>query len=112
MNLKAKIHVENQKTAAESRLLARQVLLRENGLDPKTIQREALIRKLKAEIRKANYRLARIAAQEKLNADKARTKAEKLAGQKSVSKKPPAQTGADAAAEKPKKEKKAKKESR
>ena len=108
MNLKAKIHVENQKKAAEGRLSARLTLLQEKGLADTAIQREASIRKLKAEIRKANYRLSRIAAQEKLNADKAQTKAKKLAAKKSAAEKPKAETVADAPAKKAKKEKKAK----
>ena len=111
MNLKAKIHVENQKKAAESRLAARLTFLQEKGLSAETIRREASIRKLKAEIRKADYRLSRIAAQEKLNADKAQTKAEKLAAKKSGGEKPQKQSVADAPAKKAKKEKKAKPES-
>jgi hypothetical protein len=110
MNLKAKIHVENQKRAAEGRLSDRLTFLQEKGLTATTIQREASIRKLKAAIRKANYRLARIAAQEKLNADKVQTKAKKLAAKKSGGEKPQAETVADAPVKKAKKEKKPKQE--
>jgi hypothetical protein len=83
MNLKAKIYVENQKKTAHGKLAARLAFLNEKGLDGGAIQRGSMIRKLRAEIRKANYRLACIAAQEKLNA-------ERLAAKKSLREMPPA----------------------
>ena len=83
MNLKAKIHVENQKKTAHGKLAARLAFLNEKGLDGGAIQRDSMIRKLRAEFRKANYRLACIAAQEKLNA-------ERLAAKKSLREMPPA----------------------
>jgi len=77
MPLKAKIHVENQKKTAHGKLAARLALLNEKGLGGGAIQRDSMMRKLRAEIRKANYRLACIAAQEKLNE-------ERLAAKKSL----------------------------
>ena len=84
MNLKAKINVENQKKIAQDKLEARLAFLNEKGWDSGAIQRGSMIRKLRAEIRKANYRLACIAAQEKLNA-------ERLAAKKSLREMPPAE---------------------
>jgi hypothetical protein len=57
-----------------------------------------VMRKLRAEIRKANYRLACIAAQEKLNS-------ERLAAKKSLREMPPAEPIKEAPGEKGKKEK-------
>ena len=74
MNLKAKIHVENQKQTAVEKLAARQAILNEKGLDDVAVQRDAMFRKIKADIRKANVRLSAIAAQEKLNAERAKAK--------------------------------------
>jgi hypothetical protein len=92
MNLKQKIYAENQKKVVEGKISVRRAFLKEKGLDNAAIQQDAAIRKLKAEIRKANYRLASIAAQEKLNAEKAQAKAEKLAARKSDHEAAPAKT--------------------
>jgi outer membrane biosynthesis protein TonB len=105
MNLKAKIHLENQKNAAEGRLAVRLDFLKEKGSEGVAIQRDPVIRKIKAEIRKANYRLASIAAQEKLNAEKAQVKAEKLVKVKSNREKAPAEKPKPVAKEKVKPEK-------
>lgn len=87
MNLKAKIYVESQKKTAEERLAARQTDLIEKGLDDAAVQRDTLFRKIRADIRKANFRLAAIAAQETLNAKRAKTKADKQAALKADAKK-------------------------
>jgi hypothetical protein len=92
MNLKQKIYAENQKNVVENRIAIRQAFLKEKGLDSAAIQKDVSIRKMRAEIRQANYRLASIAAQEKLNADKAQAKAEKLAAGKSAGKAAPPKT--------------------
>ena len=83
MSLKAKIHVENQKKTVDGKLAVRLAFLNEKGLDGGAIRRDPVIRKLRAEFRKANYRLACIAAQEELNA-------ERLATKKSLREMPPA----------------------
>ena len=106
MNLKAKGYLESQKKVTGDKLAARMSSLEEKGLDDAAIQRDSLIKKMKADIRKANYRLGCIAAQEKLNADKAQTKAEKLAAKKNVPDKPPAKPAKGAPGKKEKKEKK------
>ncbi|UCE56342.1 MAG: hypothetical protein JSV31_13140 [Desulfobacterales bacterium] len=87
-----KIHLEKQNKTAEDKLVARLAFLKEKGLESVTIQRDTLIRKIRAQIRKVNYRLACIAAQEKLNAEKAQIKAEKLDKKKSSREMPPAET--------------------
>ena len=99
MNLKAKIYVENQKKTANDKLAARLAFLNEKRLDGAAIQRDSMVRKLRAEIRKANYRLACIAAQEKLNA-------ERLAAKKSLREMPPAEPIKEVPGKKGKKEKK------
>ena len=106
MNLKQKIYAENQKKVVEGRIAVRRALLKEKGLDSAVIQKDVLIRKMKAEIRQANHRLASIAAQEKLNAAKAQAKIEKLAAGKSARKATPAKTAKDVPGKKKSKDKK------
>ena len=107
MNLKAKGHLESQKKISGEKLTIRMSSLKEKGLDAVAIKRDSLIKSMKADIRKANYRLACITAQEKLNADKVKTKTRKLAAKKDAPDKPPAKTAKGAPAKKEKKEKKA-----
>jgi len=95
MNLKAKIHVERQKAAVQEKLDAHLALLKDKGLEDGLIERDATLRRLRAQVAKANSRLARIAAQKKLNQERAQAKIDKRAAEK---------------AEPEKKEKKAKKE--
>jgi hypothetical protein len=109
MRLKAKGHLESQKKVTGDKLAARLFSLKEKGLAGTAIQRDTVIKKLKAGIRKTNYRLACIAAQEKLNADLAKTTAEKLAGKKSSPDKPSKKTAKGTPGKKEKKEKKQKK---
>ncbi len=106
MNLKQKIHAENQKNVVAGKIAVRQAFLKEKGLDSAAIQKDVLIRKMRAEIRQANYRLASIAAQEKLNADKAQAKAEKLAAGKSAGKAAPPKPTENVREKKKSKEKK------
>ena len=109
MNLKAKGHLESQRKVIGDKLAIRMSYLKEKELDTVAIKRDGLIKKMKADIRKANYRLACIAAQEKLNADKVQTKTEKLAAKKNTPDKPSAKIAKGAPAKKEKKEKKEKK---
>ena len=106
MNLKAKGHLESQKKAAGDKLALRISSLKEKGLDAAAIQRDSVVKKMKADIRKANYRLACIAAQEKLNADKVQARADKLAAKDKAPEKPPAKAAKGAPGKKEKKEKK------
>jgi hypothetical protein len=88
MNLKARIYVESQKKNAEAKLEARLTLLKEKGFDSGAISQDATVRQIKGMIRKANSRLASIAAQEKLNQQRAQAKADKLAAEKAAREKP------------------------
>ena len=106
MSLKRKIYVENQKKVVEVKIAVRRAFLKEKGLDSAVIQRDVTIRKMKAEIRKANCRLGSIADQEKLNAEKVRVKAEKLAAGKSSREATPAKTAKNVRGKKGSKEKK------
>jgi hypothetical protein len=105
MNLKARVHVENQKKEAQARLAARLAVLKDRGVSGEAMQRDAALRKIKAEIRESDFRLASISAQVKLNQDRAQAKIDKIAAEKAAKEAP--QEEAPAAPEK--KEKKAKK---
>lgn len=82
MNLKAKAYVENHKKTAQDKLAALKSALETKGQEPAATEKAPQVKKLKADIRKANMRLAAIAAQEKLQADKKNAKAEKAAAPK------------------------------
>jgi hypothetical protein len=107
MNLRAKVYVENQKKSIQEKLSARLAFLKEKGLKDEVIRKDATIRKLKAQVRKMDYRLASIAAQEKLNQDRAQAKIDKLAAEKAAKEAPEEKVPKE---EPGKKEKKAKKE--
>jgi hypothetical protein len=102
MNLKARKYVEAQKSQVQARLDARRDLLKGRGLKDEVISKDVTMRKLKADLRKANLRLASIAAQEKQNLTLAQLKADKAAGKLPVEEAKEEQA--------PKKDKKAKKE--
>jgi len=107
MNLRGKKYIENQKKAAEAKLKARLAYLQEKGLEAESIQRDPTVRRIRALIRKADSRLAKIAAEEKLIRERAQAKVEKLAAEKAAREKPEKEV------EKPapeKKEKRGKKE--
>ena len=110
MNHKAKQYqLENQKKTQE-KLTARVALLEGRGMKPEELAKDAYVRKLKADIRKAGARLRYIDASEKLNDHKIKVKQEKAEAEKQAR-----EAAADqptkkktAKADKPKKEKKAK----
>ncbi len=103
MSLKSKGYLESQKKVTGDKLATRISSLKEKGLDVMAIKRDVSIKKMRGDIRKANHRLACIAAQEKLNADKLQTKMEKLAAKKNAPDKPPAKPAKGASAKKEKK---------
>jgi hypothetical protein len=70
MDPKNKLNVENQKKRALKNLEAQRTFLKEKGASAEEIKKNVIIRKLNAEVRKADYRLACIADQEKKNARK------------------------------------------
>ena len=66
MNLKAKRYEESHLQRAQSELAARMALLKERGLAPKVMEKDTIVRKLKADLRKTKHRMLGVAAQEKL----------------------------------------------
>lgn len=108
MNLKAKNYVERHKKAAVEKLSARSAHLQAKGLEEVAIRRDPSIRKIKADIRKANFRLASIAAQETLNAEKGRDRERKLAEKKAAREQPAVKQAENEGGQKEKKEKKKK----
>lgn len=111
MGLNKKPYIEQSKQTAEDKLAARVELLKARGLDEAGIKGEAVVKKLKADIRKARARLTSIAAQEKLTQDLAAMKVQKAQAEKAAKEAPQAK---QAKAKKSEKEKapakKAKKE--
>ena len=103
MNLKAKVYEQERKLANEQKLSARLAILKEKGLDEAAMEKDAGVKKIKADIRTAVRRLKAIAAQEKLRADKKRAREAKLAAEKKSAK---VDNAKKPAAKEPKKEKK------
>ncbi len=106
MNLRAKVYIENQKKDAEAKLAARLTFLKEKGLSPEVIKKDATFRQIKAIVRKAETRLAAIRASEKLNQERAQAKAEKLAAKQAPQEMAPAEVAEEVPEKKPKKGKK------
>ncbi len=106
MNLRAKVYIENQKKDAEAKLAARLTFLKEKGLSPEVIKKDATFRQIKAIVRKAETRLAAIRASEKLNQERAQAKAEKLAAKQAAQEMAPAEVAEEVPKKKPKKGKK------
>ena len=110
MNLRARIYVENQKKDAQAKYAARLAFLQGKGIKPEGIQKDPILRKIKALLRKANFRLASIDAQEKLNRERAQAKLDKLAAEKAAREKPEKEEPKEAPEKKEKKGKKEKQE--
>jgi hypothetical protein len=81
---------ETQKAAWQEKLAGRMNELKDMGVDGKSIEKDAIIRKLKAKVREATFRLTAIVAREKKLEDMARIKEEKKAA-------PPKEKGKKAA---------------
>jgi len=105
MNLKAKVYEQDRKLANEQKLTARLAILKEKGMDEAAMQKDAVVKKIKADIRQTVHRLMSIAAHEKLLAGKKKAKADKLAAKKASAK---ADDAKKPAAKEPKKDKKPK----
>jgi GTP-binding protein EngB required for normal cell division len=102
MNPKATI-LEARKKISQAKLDTRRVFLKEKGLSDEAIRKDVTMRKIKAELRKSDFRMASIVAQEEISRQVAKAKADKLAAAKAPEK--------ESAEEIPvKKEKKGKKE--
>jgi hypothetical protein len=82
MNLRARVYVEKQKKDAEEKFAARLAMMKEKGISPEKVQKDATVRRLKAELKQANKRLASIVAQEKLNQERALATEQKIAAKK------------------------------
>ncbi len=91
---------ETQKAVWQDKLAGRMNELKGMGVDGKNIEKDPIIRKLKAKVREATFRLTAIVGREKKLEDMARTREEKKAA-------PPKEKGKKAAA--PVEEKKSKK---
>jgi hypothetical protein len=95
--------LEARKKISQAKLDTRRIFLKEKGLSDEAIRKDVTIRKLKAEVRKSNFRMAAIAAQEEITRRVAKGKADKLAAAKAPEKESPEEIPV-------KKEKKGKKE--
>jgi hypothetical protein len=95
--------LEARKKIAQAKLDTRRIFLKEKGLSDEAIRKDVTIRKLKAEARKSDSRMAAIAAQEEITRRVAKGKADKLAAAKAPKKESPEEIPV-------KKEKKGKKE--
>lgn len=109
MDIRAKINVENQKKSAQKKLEAQRAFLKEKGVKDDDIGKNVIIRKLKADVRKADFRLAAIADQEKQNLALAQAKADKLAAGKTAKEKSKKEAKVEVQAKKGEKEKSEKK---
>jgi len=97
--------IEAQKKAAEENLAARLELLKTKGLNDEQILRDARIKQLRAQVRKAKHQLAGIAAMSGLMEEKAAAKARKAEAAKEP-RQQAKKTAKPAAPKKPKKERK------
>jgi hypothetical protein len=95
--------LEARKKISQAKLDTRRIFLKEKGLSDEAIRKDAAIRKLKAELRKSDFRMAAIASQEEITRRAAKGKADKLAAAKAPEKDSPEEIPI-------KKEKKGKKE--
>lgn len=105
--LSRKTFVEDHCKAAQSRLAARLEMLKAKGLEDKAILKDAKVKQIKAEIRKAKHRMANIGAMEALTSQKAEAKAQKAAAAKAAVPQETKKAAKSAAPKKPGKEKKA-----
>ena len=103
--LSKKPHFENHKTQAESMLTARLEILKSKGMSDLQIKKDTKVKHYRAEIRKARYQLADIAKLETQIAQKAETKAAKLAAPK-IDHPKPKRSSSDPEKKKAKKERK------
>lgn len=79
MNLKAKAHEENRTKVNQDRLSNRVAALEAKSIDKVVIQKDPIVKKIKADICKAKRRLTQIAVQETLLEQKKENKAQKAA---------------------------------
>jgi hypothetical protein len=73
---------QRQRQTLETQLAARQALLKEKSLSPEAIEKDTLIRRIKADLRKTDTRLQKIAQLEDLKKRLAEAKEKKLSAPK------------------------------
>jgi hypothetical protein len=108
MGSQRKVHRTGHQLQAEKMLAARTEMLKTKGFDDAKIKRDATIRKIKADINHTKRQLDRMAKQEKLNAELAQAKIDKLEAKKNPPPAAPEKPVNVAPAAKPKAEKKVK----
>lgn len=79
MASKLRISRESQKTYWEDQLNRRKEELSGQGLDEKKVEKDSMVRKLKAKVRESTFRITAIGAREKKLEDMARLREEKKA---------------------------------
>jgi hypothetical protein len=77
MSHQRKVHIETRRESAQRDLTARLEMLKAQGLDEVTIQRDATVRQIRASIRHARRQTARIAEIEALDLKKAEAREQK-----------------------------------
>lgn len=77
-----KPNIENRRDQAAKRLSTRLESLKAKGADDTQIKRDPMVRKIRAEVRKAKMQLANVEKNEKQIAQQAEAKAQKLAAPK------------------------------
>ena len=108
MNLKAKIYEQLHKDAAAAKISARIGLLKEKGMEAAVIDKDPVVKMLKASMRQAKRRLTQVAAMEKLGAQKREEKEKKAAAKREAQSRPTAKAPKATAAKGTKKEAKPK----
>ena len=78
--------LEARKKISQAKLDTRRIFLKEKGLSDGATRKDVVIRKLKAELRKSDFRMAAVAAQEEIIRRVAKGKADKLAAAKAPKK--------------------------
>ena len=82
MKAKAKLDEERHRETAQKKLSARIAMLAGKGNETKIVDRDVLVRKLKAEIRQVDLRLRQAAVQDKITSENLQRKKEKAAAEK------------------------------
>ncbi|MCX6561902.1 MAG: hypothetical protein NTZ26_15515 [Candidatus Aminicenantes bacterium] len=113
MGLKRKEMIMQQKAYFEAKLQERKTVVAAKGLEGRKAEKDTLVRKFKANLKAVNGRLKAIENHEKITADAAKVKADRLAAPVKEEKKEapkaekPKKGGDEAKEKKPKPEKKA-----
>ena len=82
MKLKTKLDEQRHKEVAQRKLAARLAILETRGAEQKTITKDTLVKKLKAQIRRTERRLKQAVIQDKISAENLKRKEEKAIAEK------------------------------